>query len=90
MCTLCKSFTVFLISKSVTSYSLIKVYGTNSNWRHFTSRTKQTRSDLYLLFMMHYRVVAMCIEEKVNALGKSFTDFLISKSVARWSHKGIF
>ena len=45
--TLGKLFTVFLISKSVTRYSLIKVYGTDSIWRHFTSRTKQTRSDLY-------------------------------------------
>ena len=39
------------------------IYASNSEWRHFRSRTKPTRSDLYIPFMMHYRVVAICIEE---------------------------
>ena len=44
--------------------SLFKVYGTNSKWRHFRPRTKPTRSDLYLPFMVHYRVGSIRIEER--------------------------
>ena len=53
MTTLGKSFIVFLVSKSVTRYSLIKVYGTNSKWIHFTSRTKPTISDLNCISTVH-------------------------------------
>ena len=55
---------LYLLLASQSRDSLIKVYASNSEWRRFRSRSKPTRSDLDLPFMIRYSVMAICIEER--------------------------